>query len=67
MKTFQITVRYGGERLRYHTFTVEAQHAAAALASAATEIPPEIVESVDLVEVRIAVNPDERRYLAENA
>lgn len=66
MKTFQVTVRYGRERLRYHTFTVEAQHAAAALASAATQIPAEIVESVDLVEVRIAVNPDERRYVGED-
>lgn len=67
MKTFQVTLRYGGERLRYHTFTVEAEHAAAALASSATQIPAEIVASVDLVEVRIAVSPDERRYLGEDA
>lgn len=66
MRTFQVTVRYGRDVLRYHTFTVEAEEAAAALAAAAAEIPAEIVESVDLVEVRVAVNPEGRRYLRED-
>lgn len=67
MKTFQITVRYGSAPLRYHTFTVEAAEATAALAAAAAEIPPEIGDTADLVELRIAVDPNARRYLGESA
>ncbi|MBI4539337.1 MAG: hypothetical protein HY704_07510 [Gemmatimonadetes bacterium] len=67
MKTFQVTVRYGRERLGYHTFTVDAEEAATALRAAAAEIPAEIVEAVDLVEVRVAVSPQARRYAGEGA
>lgn len=62
---FQITVRYGGSRQRYHTFVLEAEDAAAALRDAADEMPPEIARDADLVELRIAVDPDDRTYLGE--
>ncbi|MDX1645829.1 MAG: hypothetical protein R3304_01700 [Longimicrobiales bacterium] len=62
---FQITVRHGGRRQRYHTFVVEAEHAGAALTKAAREIPAEIAEDADLVELRIAVEPDDRVYVGE--
>ncbi len=62
---FQVTVRYGGSRQRYHTFIVDAADAAAALRAAADETPPEIAHDADLVELRIAVDPDDRTYLGE--
>ncbi len=62
---FQVTVRYGGSRQRYHTFAVDAADAASALRAAADETPPEIAGDADLVELRIAVDPDERAYLGE--
>lgn len=62
---FQITVRYGGARQRYHTFALEASDAAAALREASDEIPEEIAGDADLVELRIAVDPDDRTYLGE--
>ncbi len=62
---FQITVRYGGGRQRYHTFAVEAPDAAAALRAAADETPEEIAADADLVELRIAVDPEDRAYLGE--
>lgn len=62
---YQITVRYGGSRQRYHTFQVEAADAAAGLRRAADEMPDEIAGDADLVELRVAVDPDDRRYLGE--
>jgi len=62
---FQVTVRYGGSRQRYHTFVVDSADATAALRAAADEMPPEIAEDADLVELRIAVDPDDRVYLGE--
>lgn len=62
---YQITVRYGGSRQRYHTFQVEADDAAAGLRRAADEMPDEIAGDTDLVELRVAVDPDDRRYLGE--
>lgn len=64
--TFQITVRYGVRYQRYHTYTVEADDARQALAEAARGLPDEIVGEVDLVEMRIAVDPEERAYLGED-
>ncbi|MDX1493260.1 MAG: hypothetical protein R3253_04230, partial [Longimicrobiales bacterium] len=64
---FQITVRYGGSRQRYHTFVLEARDAADALRDAAEEMPPEIARDADLVELRIAVDPDDRTYLGEES
>ena len=60
---FSITVRYGGRRQRYHTFRVEAEDARAALAAAADGIPDEIAPEADLVELRVAVDPDDRAYI----
>lgn len=62
---FQVTVRYGGSRQRYHTFVVDAVDAGSALRAAADETPPEIAADADLVELRIAVDPDDRTYLGE--
>ena len=59
---FQITVRYGSRYQRYHTFEVEAANARDALATAATGIPEEIAGEADLVEVRVAVDPDDRPH-----
>ena len=60
---FQVTVRYGGRYQRYHTYLVEAQDARVALEMAAAEIPDEIAPQADLVELRIAVDPEKRAYL----
>ena len=63
---YQITVRYGGARQRYHTLVVEADDAPAALRATADALPPEIAPQVDLVELRIAVDPERRSYLGED-
>ena len=65
MMNFQVTVRYGGRQQRYHTFNVQADDAIAALQSAASLLPPDIAADVDLVELRIAVDPDARSYVDE--
>ncbi len=44
---------------------METEDARAALEGAALEMPPEIVEEVDLVEVRVAPDPDSRSYIGE--
>lgn len=62
---FQITVRYGGRSQRYHTYVVEAGDARDALSVAAAELPPEIAPEADLVELRIAVDPERRSYVVE--
>jgi hypothetical protein len=63
---YQVTVRTGGSRQRYHTFVVSGDTAAEALHQAADEIPSEIAAHVDLVELRVAVDPDRRSYLGED-
>ncbi len=60
---FQITVRYGGQRQRYHTFVVQAGDAPGALRKAADDMPPEVASEADLVELRIAVDPEQREYV----
>jgi hypothetical protein len=62
---YQITVRYGQRHQRYHTFVVEADDAAGALREAADSLPSEVAPHVDLVELRVAVDPDARTYLGE--
>jgi len=62
---FQVTVRHGAQRQRYHTYAVEAADARDALRLAADALPPEISREVDLVELRVAVDPDERSYVGE--
>ena len=64
---YQVTVRYGDRYQRYHTYVVEAADVAGALTTAATQIPREIATEVDLVELRIAVDPEARTYLGEDA
>ncbi len=63
---FQVTVRYGGRSQRYHTYVVEAGDARAALRVAAEQLPTEIAPEADLVELRIAVDPEKRAYLADD-
>ena len=63
---FQITVRYGGRYQRYHTFTVEAEDAREAMEIGAEEMPDDIASQADLVELRLAVDPDSRPYEAED-
>jgi hypothetical protein len=62
---YQVTVRYGTRRQRYHTYVVEAEDAASALRVASEQMPPEISAEADLVELRVAVDPDERSYVGE--
>ena len=64
---YQITVRYGGGHQRYHTYVVEAEDARAALEVAAEQMPAEIGSAADLVELRVAVDPDKRAYLENDA
>jgi len=59
---FQVTVRYGGRSQRYHTYVVEASDARAAMKVAAEQMPTEIAPEADLVELRIAVDPEKRTY-----
>jgi len=54
---YRITARYGH---RYHLLSVEADHAADALRQAAELLPAELLPSIDLVELRIAVEPGDR-------
>lgn len=60
---FQITVRYGSRRQRYHTFEVEATDARQAMARAAPLVPDGIAPEADLVEIRVAVDPEQRPYV----
>ena len=60
---FRITVRYGGARQRYHTYDVEGDDAREALERAAREMPDEVAAEADLVELRVAVDPDAREYV----
>lgn len=62
---YQVTVRHGRQRQRYHTYEVEAHDAATALRLAAERMPPEISAEVDLVELRVAVDPETRSYVGE--
>jgi len=64
---YQITIRFGGRHQRYHTFKVSADDAAEALRQAADKVPKEIASDVDLVELRVAINPDKRSYLDETS
>lgn len=62
---YQVTIRYGGARQRYHTFGVDAPDASEALRIAAGDMPPEIAQEADIVELRVAVDPEQRSYLGE--
>ena len=56
---YQVTIRYGRKIQRYHSLTVEAADAVAALRLAADEVPPEIAAEVDIVELREAPDFDQ--------
>ncbi|HET9947934.1 MAG TPA: hypothetical protein VFQ22_03295 [Longimicrobiales bacterium] len=60
---FQVTVRYGAQRQRYHAYAVEGEDARAALAAAAEQMPERIAAEADLIELRVAVEPDARSFL----
>jgi len=60
---YQVTVRYGGRRQRYHTYAVDATDAGTALEVAAAQMPAEIRADADLVELREAVDPETRSYV----
>lgn len=60
MTTYQVTVRYGSRFQRYHTFAVEAGEVADALRLAAARIPTEVLPDADLVELRVAPDPEAR-------
>jgi hypothetical protein len=62
---FQVTVRHGARSQRYHTYAVEAADARSALEVAAELMPAEIAGEADLVELRVAVDPDARSYVGE--
>lgn len=62
---FQVTVRYGGRHQRYHTYAVQAVDARAALEAAAAAMPDAVAPQADLVELRVAVDPDARAFLEE--
>jgi hypothetical protein len=62
---FQVTVRYGTERQRYHLSSVSAPDLAEALRRAAESLPEEVARTGDLVEVRPAVDPEGRSYTDE--
>lgn len=55
---YQVTIRYGRKIQRYHSITVEAINAVAALRLAADEVPAEIAYEVDIVELREAPDFD---------
>ncbi len=57
---FQITVRYGQRRQRYHTYSVEGPDAREGLRLAAAAMPDEVAPEADLVELRVAVDPGAR-------
>jgi len=62
---YRITVRFGRRYQRYHTFQVSAADAREALQAAALALPPEIAAEADLVEMRQAVDPAERKFVGE--
>jgi hypothetical protein len=62
---FQVTVRYGTRYQRYHTLVVDAADAREAMGRAASQIPDEVAAEADLVELRVAPDPDARRYVGE--
>jgi hypothetical protein len=62
---YQVTVRYGVPRQRHYTYAVEAADVRAALGAAADQMPADVRASADLVELRVAVDPDARAYVEE--
>lgn len=57
---FQVTVRHGAPSMRYHTQSVEAENLKTVLVALAAKLPPEVLANGDLVEIRTAVDPEQR-------
>lgn len=64
---YQVTVRYGAVRQRYHLATVGGADLRGAMRAAADEMPDEVAEAADLVEIRPAVDADARSYLGQDS
>lgn len=62
---FRVTVRLG-DRYDYRTFTVQGDDAAEALRAAAAALSAEVAARADLVELRVAADPDGREYVGED-
>jgi hypothetical protein len=63
---FQVTVRYGTERQRYHLQTVAAADLREAMRTAADGMPEDVAAEADLVEIRPAADTEARTYLGED-
>lgn len=62
---FQVTVRYGADKIRYHLDTVRADDLRAAMRAAADGLPDEVAAAGDLVEIRPALDREARSYLGD--
>jgi hypothetical protein len=61
MPRYQITIRHGSPRKRYHVVQLDAAHMAEALVKAGESLPVEVRDDADLAEVRPAPEPDAER------
>jgi len=59
---YQVTIRYGTTHIRYHTVDVTADDVREAMESLAETLPEEVTADADLVELRLASDPDTRKY-----
>lgn len=62
---YQITVRFGGRRQRYETLFVEAPDAREAMVRGAEAMPDAVAADADLIELRVAVDPEQRHYAGD--
>lgn len=65
MADYRITIRYGGMPPRYEILDLKAPDLRAALAEAADRLGDEVAASADLAEIRVQMDPDDRRYAPE--
>lgn len=65
MPTFQITIRFGAGPKRYHTQSIRAADLREAARRAVAEMSDEMAGEGDLMEIRPAVDPDDRSYVGE--
>ena len=62
---YQITVRFGGRRQRYETLFVDAPDAREAMVRGAEAMPDPVAADADLIELRVAVDPEQRPYVGD--
>lgn len=60
---FQLTIRFGGSRARYHMERRSADSMADLLEGLPEGIPQEVLDDADLMEIRPVVDPDRREYM----